>query len=215
MAAKRAKRENGREADLMADKKLSGVATVEETEATVDVSSLQSPLPLDPEGKLTVAADAWKELLPHATIVPVSAAEGRGCDALLDALQTALPFHPPLYPADTLTDKPEKFFASEIIREKILLLYGAEVPYSCEVEIKSFKDEPELLRIGAVVYVARDSQKGIVIGKQGRDIKRLGTKSRSALETFFDKKVFLDLRVQVSKDWRFKEEAMKRYGYGE
>ena len=190
----------------------------EEKEAAKAKAKEEEELPFaDPDGVLAAATARWRELVPQATIVPVSAVRGKGCDELLQGLRGRLPLHPPLYPADTLTDKPEKFFASEIVREKILKLYGAEIPYSCEVVIKSFKDDqPDgLLRITAVVYVARDSQKGIIIGKQGKDIKRLGTKSRAALEEFFGKQVFLDLKVQVSKDWRFKSDVIKRYGYGE
>ncbi|MDF1673766.1 MAG: GTPase Era, partial [Vicingaceae bacterium] len=124
-----------------------------------------------------------------------------------------LPESPPFYDKDALTDRPEKFFVSEIIREKILLNYKKEIPYSCEVEVESFKEEPEIVRIRAVIMVIRDSQKGILIGHQGKGLKRVGTEARKDMEQFLNKKVFLELYVKVNKDWRNNESQLKRFGY--
>ena len=126
-----------------------------------------------------------------------------------------VPESPPLYPAYTLSDRPDKFFASERIREQIFNLFGKEVPFSCEVVVTLFKDEPKLLRISATVMVARESQKGIVIGAKGQAIKRLGTQARMSLEEWFKKKVFLELQVAVAKDWRSQPDALKQFGYSE
>lgn len=155
----------------------------------------------------------WKEEVPKAKIFPVSALHRFNVDQVMMEIKAALPESPPFYDKDQLTDKPEKFFVSEIIREKILLNYKKEIPYSCEVEVEEFKEEPEIIRIRALIIVIRDSQKGIIIGHQGRDIKRVGTQARKDIEAFFEKKVFIELYVKVNKDWRNNENQLKKFGY--
>ncbi len=162
----------------------------------------------------------WHSQLPEATIFPISAKERFGVAQLFDAIRDALPECPPFFPKDQLTDKPARFFVDEIIREKILLSYDKEIPYSVEVEVESFKDEepsPQhskgLIRISAVIYVERDSQKGIIIGKAGTALKRVGTLARAEIEEFFQKPVFLQLFVKVDKDWRSNQSRLKHYGY--
>lgn len=155
----------------------------------------------------------WAEQVPNAKVFPVSALHNFNVDQVIMEIKVALPESPPFYDKDTLTDKPEKFFVSEIIREKILLNYKKEIPYSCEVEIEEFKDEEKIIRIRAVIMVIRDSQKGIIIGHQGKPLKKVGTQARLDMEKFFDKKVFLELYVKVNKDWRNNETQLKRFGY--
>ena len=157
----------------------------------------------------------WKEQLPSAVIIPASAQEHFNLDSILDAIVERLPVCPPWYDKDTFTDRNLRFFASEIIREKILLNYGEEIPYSCEVEIETFKEGTERYEIGAVIYVMRDSQKGILIGKGGSAMKRLGTQARLEMEDFFQKKVFLSLYVKVDPDWRESRKELRRFGYEE
>ena len=155
----------------------------------------------------------WSEQVPNAKVFPVSALHNFNVDQVVMEIKAALPESPPFYDKDALTDKPEKFFVSEIIREKILLNYKKEIPYSCEVEIEAFKEEEKIIRIRAVIMVIRDSQKGIIIGHQGKPLKRVGTQARLDMEKFFDKKVFLELYVKVNKDWRNNETQLKRFGY--
>ena len=157
----------------------------------------------------------WKEQLPEALIIPASAQERFNLDSIFDAIVERLPVCPPWYDKDTFTDRNLRFFASEIIREKILLNYGEEIPYCCEVEIESFKEGPERYEIGAVINVMRDSQKGILIGKAGAAMKRLGTQARLEMEDFFQKKVFLSLYVKVDPDWRESRKELRRFGYEE
>ena len=153
----------------------------------------------------------WKEQLPKALVIPASAQERFNLDAIVERL----PVCPPWYDKDTFTDRNLRFFASEIIREKILLNYGEEIPYCCEVEIETFKEGTERYEIGAVIYVMRDSQKGILIGKAGAAMKRLGTQARLEMEDFFQKKVFLSLYVKVDPDWRESRKELRRFGYEE
>ena len=155
----------------------------------------------------------WKEQLPAALIIPASAQERFNLDSIFDAILERLPVCPPWYDKDTFTDRNLRFFASEIIREKILLNYGEEIPYCCEVEIESFKEGAERYEIGAVIYVMRDSQKGILIGKGGAAMKRLGTQARLEMEDFFQKKVFLSTFVKVDPDWRENRKELRRFGY--
>ena len=157
----------------------------------------------------------WKEQLPQALIIPASAQERFNLDSIFDAIVERLPVCPPWYDKDTFTDRNLRFFASEIIREKILLNYGEEIPYCCEVEIETFKEGPERYEIGAVINVMRDSQKGILIGKAGAAMKRLGTQARLEMEDFFQKKVFLSLYVKVDPDWRESRRELRRFGYEE
>ena len=157
----------------------------------------------------------WKEQLPGALVIPASAQERFNLDSIFDAIVERLPVCPPWYDKDTFTDRNLRFFASEIIREKILLNYGEEIPYCCEVEIETFKEGTERYEIGAVIYVMRDSQKGILIGKAGAAMKRLGTQARLEMEDFFQKKVFLSLYVKVDPDWRESRKELRRFGYEE
>lgn len=155
----------------------------------------------------------WHTQLPEAEIFPISAQERFGVSQLFDAIKEALPVGPPFFPKDQLTDKPARFFVDEIIREKILLNYDKEIPYSVEVEVESFKEEDKLICIDAVIYCERDSQKGIIIGKAGSALKRVGSQARKDIEDFFQKQVFLQLFVKVDKDWRSNTSRLKHYGY--
>ena len=155
----------------------------------------------------------WHTQLPEAEIFPISAQERFGVAQLFDAIKEALPAGPPFFPKDQLTDKPARFFVDEIIREKILLNYDKEIPYSVEVEVESFKEEDKLIRIDAVIYCERDSQKGIISGKAGSALKRVGSQARKDIEDFFQKQVFLQLFVKVDKDWRSNTSRLKHYGY--
>ena len=162
----------------------------------------------------------WHRVLPEATVFPISAQQKFGTDQLFTAIREALPECPPFFPKDQLTDKSSRFFVDEMIREKILLNYDKEIPYSVEVEVETFHDEepdeqhPEgIIRIGAVIFVERDSQKGIIIGKGGKALKRVGTQARKEIEAFFGKPVFLQLFVKVDKDWRSSQTRLRHYGY--
>ena len=157
----------------------------------------------------------WKEQLPMALVIPVSAQERFNLDSVLEAVKERLPECPPWFDKDAFTDKNLRFFASEIIREKILLNYKEEIPYSCEVEIESFKEGEERYDISAVIYVMRDSQKGIIIGKKGAALKRTGTQARIEMEDFFQKKVFLSIYVKTDPDWRENRKELRKFGYEE
>ncbi len=162
----------------------------------------------------------WHRQLPQATIFPISAQQRFGTAQLFNAIRDALPECPPFFPKDQLTDKPSRFFVDEIIREKVLLNYDKEIPYSVEVEVESFHDEEPssehpkgIIRISAVIYVERDSQKGIIIGKAGSALKRVGTQARHDIEEFFGKPVYLQLFVKVDRDWRSSQSRLRHYGY--
>ena len=157
--------------------------------------------------------DFWHAQLPEAEIFPISAQEKFGVVQLFDAIKNALPEGPAFFPKDQLTDKSERFFVNEIIREKILLNYDKEIPYSVEVEVESFHEEENIVRISAVIYCERDSQKGIIIGKAGSALKRVGSQARKDIEEFLQKKVFLQLFVKVDRDWRSSTSRLKHYGY--
>ena len=163
--------------------------------------------------QLELLVDQWQQKMPEAVIIPVSAKEHVGMKGVLDAILERLPEGEPFYPKDTLTDKTLRFFASEIIREKILLNYEKEIPYCCEIEIDTYKEEPTIDRISATIYVARQSQKGIVIGHKGERLKKVGQKAREDMERFLGKKVFLQLFVKVQEDWRNSERQLRRFGY--
>lgn len=155
----------------------------------------------------------WQILLPKAEIITISALQKINTDLVIEKIKEHLPEGEPYFPKDQLTDKPERFFVAEIIREKIFLNYKKEVPYSCEVVVESYKEEPNIVKINAVIFVARESQKPIIIGDKGKAIKKVGTEARLEIEEFIQQKVFLDLTVKVSKDWRNNENILKRYGY--
>ena len=163
--------------------------------------------------KLEALAAEWQSRLPEAVVIPVSAKEKIGMGGVLDAILERLPEGEPFYDKDTLTDKTLRFFASEIIREKILLNYDNEIPYCCEIEIDTYKEEPTIDRISATIYVARTSQKGIVIGHKGEHLKKVGQQAREDMERFLQKKVFLQLFVKVQEDWRNNERQLRRFGY--
>ena len=155
----------------------------------------------------------WHTLLPDAEILPISAKNKFGTDILLKRIKELLPESPAYFDKDQLTDKPARFFVSEIIREKILLYYDKEIPYAVEVRVERFKEEPKLIRINAVIYVERDSQKGIIIGHQGVALKKVSTEARRALEKFFDKPIYLETFVKVDKDWRSSQKELDSFGY--
>jgi GTPase len=168
---------------------------------------------LTDQDKLEKIVGAWHLAFPGSPIIPVSGLKNFNLDSLLNAILGKLPESPPYFPKDQLTDKYERFFASEIIREKILLNYKKEIPYSVEIEIESFTEEKDIIKIRALIHVTRDSQKGIIIGHKGSMLKRVGTEARYDMEDFFKKKVFLELYVKVTKDWRDKPLVLKRFGY--
>lgn len=157
--------------------------------------------------------DIWKSRIPNAYIIPASALHNFNIDAVKDTIEELLPESPAYYSKDDLTDKPLRFFIAEIIREKILLQFKKEIPYSVEVVIEEYKDTGKLVRIRATIYVERESQRKIIIGESGKAIKGLGIESRKDIEKFIDNKIFLDLSVKVSKDWRDDENKLKRFGY--
>jgi len=158
----------------------------------------------------------WKQSIPNIReIIPVSAKTGLNVNRILDVVKAYLPVHPPFFPQDEYTNRTERFFASEILREKIFVNYEEEVPYSCEVAINSFKDEPDIIRISAEIYVERDTQKGIVIGKGGTSLKKVGTEARKDMEAFFGKKIFLETHVKVAGNWRKEKNRLRQFGYFE
>ncbi len=184
------------------------------------VQSMNTPLLLlinkidetDQSG-LEKLVERWRELLPKAEIIPISALSKFNVDTVLRRIKELIPESPPYFGKDQWTDKPARFFVTEIIREKILLYYDKEVPYSVEVVVEQFKEEENRININAVIYVERDTQKGIIIGKQGRALKKVATEARVALERFFGKKVFLQTFVKVDKDWRSSDRELRNFGY--
>ncbi len=163
--------------------------------------------------KVDTLFEAWTALLPEAVFLPLSALKNFNTDRLFSLILEKLPENQPFYPKDSITDKSERFFAAEIIREKVLLNYRQEIPYSVEIEIEEFHDTPELVRIRSVIYVERETQKGIIIGKGGLSLKKTGTEARLEMEKFFGKKVFLELYVKVRKDWRNNDRMLRSFGY--
>ena len=163
--------------------------------------------------QLVKLVDEWHNKIPQAEIIPISALHKFGTDILLSRIKELLPECPPYFDKDALTDKPARFFVTEIIREKILLLYEKEIPYSCQVQVETFNEGESLIDISAIIYVERDSQKGIIIGKQGAMLKKLGIAARKDIETFFGKKVMLKTFVKVEKDWRNNLRDLNVFGY--
>ena len=180
---------------------------------TAKVFLVINKIDLTTQDTLERLVEFWHTQLPEAEIFPISAQERFGVAQLFDAIKEALPVGPPFFPKDQLTDKSERFFVNEIIREKILLNYDKEIPYSVEVEVESFHEEEKIIRIAAVIYCERDSQKGIIIGKAGSALKRVGSQARKEIEEFFQKQVFLQLFVKVDRDWRSNIGRLKHYGY--
>lgn len=180
---------------------------------SVPVLVLINKIDLTTPENLDILVSRWKELLPNAEIIPLSAVHKFNLEYLLRRIKEMLPVSPPFFEKDALTDKPARFFVTEIIREKILLNFDKEIPYSTEVLVEQFKEVKGLIHVMAVICVERDSQKGIIIGKQGAALKRVGTQARKDMEAFFEKKVFLELHVKVEKDWRNKEGKLRMFGY--
>ena len=195
--------DSDRSADIIEKVNLSGIPTI----VVINKVDLTTP------DKLVALVEKWQKLIPNAIIAPCSAKENFNVEGVFNLILERLPEGEPFYPKDTLTDKPLRFFASEIIREKILLNYDKEIPYSCEIAIESYKEEPNIARISATIFVARNSQKGIVIGHKGERLKRVGQAARHDLEAFLGKKVFLELYVKVMEDWRNNDNQLKRFGY--
>lgn len=159
------------------------------------------------------SADYWRKKVPNALVLSISALQNFNVTAVFDKIIELLPESPAFYPKDQLTDKPERFFVNEKIREKILLYYNKEIPYSVEVETEAFLESDEIIKIRAIIMVERDTQKGIIIGHKGAALKRVGAESRKDLELFFDKKIFLELYVKVNKNWRSDKKQLRRFGY--
>ena len=162
---------------------------------------------------LVKLVEEWHQRLPNAEIIPISALHGFGTDLLMSKIKELLPECPPYFEKDALTDKPARFFVTEIIREKILLLYDKEIPYSCEVSVESFKEDETIIHISAIIYCERESQKGILIGHKGAMLRRLGTMARKDIEAFFDKKVMLTTFIKVEPNWRNNPRDLNRFGY--
>ena len=180
---------------------------------TIPVLLLINKIDQIDQNKLGDIVEKWHSLLPNAEILPISALNKFGTDLLLKRVKELLPDSPPYFDKDQLTDKPARFFVSEIIREKILLYYDKEIPYSVEVRVESFVETERNIHIRAIIYVERDSQKGIIIGHQGIALKKIGSESRKALERFFGKKIFLETYVKVDKDWRSNQKELDNFGY--
>ncbi|MBR1499208.1 MAG: GTPase Era [Bacteroidaceae bacterium] len=180
---------------------------------TVPVLVLINKIDLSDQKALTEKVELWHEALPEAEIVPISALHRFNVDNVLRRIQELLPESPAYFDKDQWTDKPARFFVTEIIREKILLYYDKEIPYSVEVVVEQFKETDKNIRIGAVIFVERESQKGIIIGHGGVALKRVSTEARKSLEKFFGKSIYLEVFVKVDKDWRQSDRAMKAYGY--
>ena len=195
--------DSDRSAEIIEKVRMSGIPTI----MVINKVDLSNP------EKLTALVEKWQALLPEAVIAPCSAKENFNVEGVFNLILERLPEGEAFYPKDTLTDKTLRFFASEIIREKILLNYDKEIPYSCEIAIEAYKEEPTIDRISATIYVARNSQKGIVIGHKGEKLKRVGQAARHDLEAFLGKRVFLELYVKVQEDWRNNDSQLKRFGY--
>ena len=196
-----------------ADKNADYVAKLQRLDCPVIV--VVNKIDISDQPKVVELMDYWQKQLPKANVIPASAKEKFNLESIFDKIVEKLPLSPPWYDKDTFTDRNLRFFAQEIIREKILLNYSQEIPYSCEVNVESFKEGEERYEIGAVIYVMRDSQKGIVIGKKGAALKKVGTEARIDMEDFFQKKVFLSLYVKVDPDWRESRRELRRFGYEE
>jgi len=182
-------------------------------ESGIPVIAVINKIDLSNQTQLEEIVATWSESFPDSPVIPISALENFNLDALLNAILSKLPEGEPWFPKDQMTDKIERFFASEILREKILVNYQKEIPYSVEIEIEEFKEEKTIIRIRALIHVARQSQKGIIIGHKGLMLKKIATEARKDMESFFNKKVFLEIYVKVSKDWRDKPLMLKKFGY--
>ena len=179
----------------------------------VPVLLLINKIDLTNQENINELMQTWQKLLPSAIIIPTSATEHFNLEKVFDQILEYLPLSPAFFPKDELTNKSKRFFASEIIREKILIHYREEIPYSVEIEIEEFKDEGKIIKIRAIIYVVRESQKGIIIGHKGKSLKKVGTEARIDLESFFENKIFLELYVKVNENWRNKPNQLLRFGY--
>ena len=179
----------------------------------VPILLLINKIDLSNQEALVKCVEEWHELIPQAEIIPISAISKFGVDVVMKRIKDLLPDSPPYFDKDQWTDKPARFFVTEIIREKILLYYDKEIPYAVEVVVEQFKEEEKSIHINAVIYVERDSQKGIIIGKQGKALKKVSTEARKTLEKFFQKSIYLETFVKVDKDWRSSDKELKNFGY--
>jgi GTP-binding protein Era len=199
--------------DLTDDQPIEEQAYAKIKKAKVPVMILLNKSDLVDQKRVEERSAFWKNEFPQSEIIPVSALKEKNTAFVFERILALLPEHPAYFPKDELTDKPERFFVSEIVREKILLLYDQEIPYSCEVVVEEFKEGDHLVKIRANIFVSRESQKAIILGHQGKAIKQLGTNARLDIEKFLQKKVFLELFVKVDKDWRDSDRELKRFGY--
>lgn len=186
---------------------------VKRMDGTTKIILIINKIDLIDQPRLEEMVEFWHKELPHAEIFPLSAREKFNIEPLFKRIRELLPESPPFFDKDALTDRPERFFVNEIIREKILLNYDKEIPYAVEVVVEEFKEDEKLIRISAVIYCERDSQKGILIGRQGAALRKVGIEARKDIEAFFGKKVFLQLYVKVEKDWRNRERKLRNFGY--
>ena len=200
--------------DVIEDPKKHEAFLADVRELQVPVLVLINKADLSTPEKLEELVETWKSLLPNALeVLPIAALHGAGIAYIAERVEALLPDSPPYFEEDALTDRPARFFVSEIIREKVFLYYQKEIPYATEVVVQEFKEEENLIRIAANIYVERESQKGILIGHKGAAIKKLGTMARQDIERFFDKKVFLQLFVKVEKEWRSSDKMLRNFGY--
>ena len=179
----------------------------------VPILLLINKIDLSNQEALVKCVEEWHKLIPQAEIIPISAISKFGVDVVMKRIKDLLPDSPPYFDKDQWTDKPARFFVTEIIREKILLYYDKEIPYAVEVVVEQFKEDAKSIHINAVIYVERDSQKGIIIGKQGKALKKVSTEARKTLEKFFQKSIYLETFVKVDKDWRSSDKELKNFGY--
>ena len=184
-------------------------------QAGVPVMLLINKIDLANQEEVVAKCEQWKRDFPGWMVLPISALTGFNVPPVFDKVLELMPESPPYFPKDELTDKPVRFFVSEIVREKILLFYQKEIPYSAEVTVESFKEEGKVVHIRCVIHVARETQKGIIIGHQGKALKKVGTEARKDIEEFLGQKVFLELHVKVSKNWREDETKLRRFGYNQ
>lgn len=194
-----------------ADKNQDFISKVAQNKAPILL--IINKIDLSDQNKLEILVAKWQTLLPKAEIIPISAKNNFNLDYVLKRIKDLLPDSPPFFDKEQMTDKPARFFVTEIIREKILKHYDREIPYSVEVAVEKFQEEAKLIKIDTVIYVERDSQKGIIIGQGGRMLKKVGTEARKDIEEFFQKKVYLEMFVKVEKDWRNKNSSLKSFGY--
>ena len=182
-------------------------------ESSVPVILVINKIDLSDQQTIQEKISYWQEQIPRAVVIPCSATGGFNVNNIFDHILNLLPENPPYFPKDELTDRSMRFFVSEIVREKILLLYDKEIPYSCEVAVESYKEGETLDKISALIFVERESQKAILIGHQGKSIKKLGIEARKDIEEFTGKKCYLELRIKVLKDWRNSDRALRQFGY--